>query len=934
MAGVFSLGLPGVRPALATDLRLRESAVDGEILIPSNPAKPHLVAVANQGGFVAVQGSPMKARPDVFANVPPRPDVLSEYAALRPRIPPTPVSNQAVRGPSGSPTVSPSIGLYAPGDFVLFTNSIVSPTQLRSTVNEPSVANWGRVAFYTGNWYAARSGDFGATWSYVNPFSDMPDFCCDQDVLYEPSRGIFLWYRQGLKDSAGVNRFRLGVSLDAITWWFYDVRPVDVNAAWTNQWFDYPHLDVSSNYVYISTNIFNNADLWQRTLILRWPLDPLKNAQGFTYFYFSSSLVFTFATVGGAASVMYFASHVSNSVVRIFSWPEASTAVSSADVAIPAYTPSSKGSMSCPGPDGFNWCARSDDRILSGWVARGVIGFVWNVAQGGGFSWPYVEAATFDEATKAYRGRPLVWSPSNAWMYPAVHPNARGDLGVLAFWGSGTVHPSAAMAISDAYSGAPPPWTFYSATQGSNGPSDNQWGDYARVRPFRGAGTLWAASGYTLSGGTTGASAVPRYYVFGRWDDIPLISFQTTPASCGSIIFDGKPYVHAQNVQRLPESYSVAAATCAGYTLSSLTVSGGISITGTVAAVSGSGTIAASFVDVTPPVVSIESPLNGALVNNPSLDVTGSASDLGSGIMKVEVRVNVGVWNLAAYSAGSWSARVSLQEWANTICARATDNAGNVGPPAPPCVVVSLDTTPPSTTASLSGTAGQAGWYVSPVTVALQSSDTLSGVASVSYRLDAGAWQRYADPFAISTDGVHVVEYFATDVAGNREVTKSATVKIDRAPPMASASSSGTVGLAGWYLSGATVAISATDAVSGVASIEYRVDGGGWTTYAAPFSVISDGSHIVEYRATDAAGNVEVSRSLTVKVDQTLPTLDVTAPAPGSWTRESAVTVTWVGMDTTSGIDRYEVAIDGGPPEATSLTQRRFAGVGKDRIRL
>ena len=45
------------------------------------------------------------------------------------------------------------------------------------------------------------------------------------------------------------------------------------------------------------------------------------------------------------------------------------------------------------------------------------------------------------------------------------------------------------------------------------------------------------------------------------------------------------------------------------------------------------------------------------------------------------------------------------------------------------------DTTPPTTSASLSGTAGSNGWYTSPVTVSLSASDTGSGVATTFYRI-------------------------------------------------------------------------------------------------------------------------------------------------------------------------------------------------------
>jgi glucose/arabinose dehydrogenase/type 1 glutamine amidotransferase len=63
-----------------------------------------------------------------------------------------------------------------------------------------------------------------------------------------------------------------------------------------------------------------------------------------------------------------------------------------------------------------------------------------------------------------------------------------------------------------------------------------------------------------------------------------------------------------------------------------------------------------------------------------------------------------------------------------------------------------------------------------------------------------------------------------------------------------------------------TVMLSATDAVSGVASTEYRVNGGAWTEYKVPFKRSEPGDYIVEYRSTDRANNVEEPKTLTFTI--------------------------------------------------------------------
>ncbi|HEU5471070.1 MAG TPA: plastocyanin/azurin family copper-binding protein [Actinophytocola sp.] len=77
----------------------------------------------------------------------------------------------------------------------------------------------------------------------------------------------------------------------------------------------------------------------------------------------------------------------------------------------------------------------------------------------------------------------------------------------------------------------------------------------------------------------------------------------------------------------------------------------------------------------------------------------------------------------------------------------------------------------------------------------------------------------------------------------------------DTTPPEVSAVVSGERDGSGNYLGSATVTVSATDAGSGVATVEYNVDGGPWTAYTAPVVVRQLGAHMVHYRATDVAGN-------------------------------------------------------------------------------
>ena len=60
--------------------------------------------------------------------------------------------------------------------------------------------------------------------------------------------------------------------------------------------------------------------------------------------------------------------------------------------------------------------------------------------------------------------------------------------------------------------------------------------------------------------------------------------------------------------------------------------------------------------------------------------------------------------------------------------------------------------------------------------------------------------------------------------------------------------------------------------IGGQAKTAYTIDNGAWITATtltipAPIYHSGDGVHMVSYRSTDAAGNVEAAKTVTVKID-------------------------------------------------------------------
>jgi hypothetical protein len=106
--------------------------------------------------------------------------------------------------------------------------------------------------------------------------------------------------------------------------------------------------------------------------------------------------------------------------------------------------------------------------------------------------------------------------------------------------------------------------------------------------------------------------------------------------------------------------------------------------------------------------------------------------------------------------------------------------------------------------------------------------------------------------------------------------------KQDIIPPTASISLSGNLVGPGQYAGPVTVTITATDNIA-VKEIHYILDGvetivaGDSTT----FTVGDDGEHTIEFWAVDNFGNVGAHSSVTFNIDNTPPTIAITAPEPG-----------------------------------------------------
>ena len=162
-----------------------------------------------------------------------------------------------------------------------------------------------------------------------------------------------------------------------------------------------------------------------------------------------------------------------------------------------------------------------------------------------------------------------------------------------------------------------------------------------------------------------------------------------------------------------------------------------------------------------------------------------------------------------------------------------------------------VDAEAPKVTLTASPAEPTTGWFTVDVTVTAAATDDLDDAPTIEISTGSG-WQPYAEPLAVTTDGTTIVKARATDAAGNVSEEVTVTVKRDTTAPLTSAKVDTKKRI---------VTLTATDATSGVAVIEYRIGDGEFHAYTGPIQV-GKAATTIDYRAVDVAGGTESTRTL------------------------------------------------------------------------
>lgn len=242
--------------------------------------------------------------------------------------------------------------------------------------------------------------------------------------------------------------------------------------------------------------------------------------------------------------------------------------------------------------------------------------------------------------------------------------------------------------------------------------------------------------------------------------------------------------------------------------------------------------------------------------------------------------------------------------------------------------IVRVDTVAPSSPSSMLST--PSGWTnVNRFRESWTNPSDTSGIAGAFYRLNSepvfpsdGSFvttTTFIDNIQVPGEGSHHILVWLMDGAGNVDHTTYRVhlnaFRYDATAPSVEVASQGPLGQNGWYTGAVTTTFAPADALSGVQSWGWRLDGGPASTDLS--TVISAaGIHNLLVTASDRAGNAMPTLARSIAIDPELPRLghSVTpAPSASGW-YTAPITVSFVLTDLVSGPAGVTWQLNNNPP--------------------
>jgi len=311
-----------------------------------------------------------------------------------------------------------------------------------------------------------------------------------------------------------------------------------------------------------------------------------------------------------------------------------------------------------------------------------------------------------------------------------------------------------------------------------------------------------------------------------------------------------------------------------------------------------------------PPVVSISSPVSGAVYTAPaSVTITASATDADGTISKVDFYQGSTLLSSDGTSPYTYT-------WTNvakgnyTITAKATDNSGALTTSS----TVTIRVNQPPVVSISSPVSGALFTAPASVTITASATDADGTIAKVDFYqgstlLRSDNTSPYSYNWTNVAKGNYTITAIATDNKGASTTSSPVTITVNQ-PPVVSLTSpvSGAV-----YTAPASIEIaaSASDADGSITKVDfYRgstlLSSDDTSPYTYTWTNVAKGNYTITAKATDNSGALTSSTTVTIKVNQP-PVVSISSPATGAvYTAPASITISASATDADGTIAKVE----------------------------
>jgi hypothetical protein len=380
---------------------------------------------------------------------------------------------------------------------------------------EPTTAAVRNTVVYTSNDQISFSVNGGHSFVNLNPRTMYKDDPAggpdgDQDVIYVPQIGEFVWLIQYFAGSNGANLDRLAVfppsavnDAGLTSWTYWDITGAMLPGV--HSFLDFPDLAFGDKYLYLTQDgvVGGHPD---QTFIARIGLSNLAHGLNLgtgpeAWRYVLGGLFFG-KVVQQTGGVAYWASNSSNSTMAASYWPESSTTWTGPVTVNVDSWPNSSASYATTFPDGTSWLNLYKGAVEGSVRIGGDLYFAWTAGKGSGReSWLKQPNVQLVEMTTGFKfvSQRAIWNSSYVYAWPnlTAAPNSKGvgQLGISLVWGGGKYYANAS--VGDLTTS---PYLLDTTVTSNADCKCGRWGDYLAVRPYYGPATTAPAPQFVATG--------------------------------------------------------------------------------------------------------------------------------------------------------------------------------------------------------------------------------------------------------------------------------------------------------------------------------------------------------------------------------------------------------------------------------------------------